>query len=597
MIRRRPAWWWAIALLMVAPAVVAIVVIVGRPWHPVDDLAIIDLRVRDVWSIHFPLTGLFSRPGWNHPGPAMFWFIGLLSGAAGHAPWATRVGGPVLAAIAFVSLAAVTARAGRGPLLAAAAVTGLTFLSFEPWVIRDPWNLHIPLPFFVVFLFLTVLASARSSRHLIGMSLAGTIMLQTHVAYGPLIAVGFAYALGWIAFDARRARVLPPRFRSTLAWCAGVWLVSWIPPMLDVVLHWPGNLGKVVSYFVHGSYPHVGLHQAAQIFADEFRPIPPWLGASERTQALTGHALTASLVWLLVPAVLLVVGFLAARALGRHLETRAVGLAAVLSVVAMVAISRADGPHAYTFQWRAAVAAFVVVTCLWPSALWLRERAAVPDTLFVVGACAILLCGAISLGLAVFPDDPGPLEIRERDIAAMTPAIRRHDVSGRAIFVSSVGSTLPALFGGVVDELDRQGAHVLLKDQLGRIYGDQRRVDHHRVDQTWYVTEQGSLVPALLAQPGARLLAKTSPLTPAEQRELDRLQDQMRIQLRAVGHGRAVANIDQSWFASLLRDVRGIDHVAARRISELDRKVGRHDDCRCAIVVVPGPPRAPDSGE
>ncbi|MGZ6909529.1 MAG: hypothetical protein ACXVJ7_17820 [Acidimicrobiia bacterium] len=580
----------AIALLMVAPAVVAIVVIVGRPWHPVDDLAIIDLHVRDVWSVHFPLTGLFSRPGWNHPGPAMFWLIGLLSGVTGGAAWATRVGGPVLAAIAFVWLAVTTARAGRGPLLAAAAVSGFTFLAFEPWVVTDPWNLHIPLPYFVVFLFLTVLAAAGSSRHLIGMSVAASLILQTHVAYGLLLALGFAYVLGWILADARRSGHLPPAWKSTLAWCAGIWLVSWIPPLVDVVIHWPGNLGKVASYFAHGAYTHVGLTEATRIFADDFRPIPPWLGATERTQPITGLAIPASLVWLAVPAALLVIGLLAARRAHNRLTTRAVAFAAVLAVGAIIAISRADGPHAYTFQWRSIVAAFLVVVCVWAAADWLRSQVHVLETLGVVGACAVLVWGVVDLGSAVRPDTPGPLEIRERDMAAMLPAMRAAHVRGRNIYVSAVGGTLPTLFGGVIDELDRLGAHVFVKDQLGRIYGDQRRVDHHPIQQTWYVTEQGSVVPSLLTEPGARLLSSTSPLTPARNRELDRLQAELTEQLLAVGQGRVRANLDQSWIGLLLRNVAGIDHDVARRIGELDRQVSRDDGCRCAIVVVPGAP-------
>ena len=50
-----------LAIAMVAPPLIAIVVMAGRTWHPVDDFAIIDLRVRDVWSAHPSLTGLFSR--------------------------------------------------------------------------------------------------------------------------------------------------------------------------------------------------------------------------------------------------------------------------------------------------------------------------------------------------------------------------------------------------------------------------------------------------------------------------------------------------------------------------------------------------------
>ena len=64
----------------------------------------------------------------------------------------------------------------------------------------------------------------------------------------------------------------------------------------------------------------------------------------------------------------------------------------------------------------------------------------------------------------------------------------------------------------------------------------------------------------------------------------------MRKQLLAVGQPRALANLDQPWLALLLRNVTGIDHRVAQRISALDDKISLHNDCQCAIVVVPGPP-------
>ena len=72
---RRRALGILLAIAIVAPPIVAIVAMAGRTWHPVDDFAIIDLRVRDVFTTHPSLTGLFSRPGWDHPGPALFWLI------------------------------------------------------------------------------------------------------------------------------------------------------------------------------------------------------------------------------------------------------------------------------------------------------------------------------------------------------------------------------------------------------------------------------------------------------------------------------------------------------------------------------------------
>lgn len=191
---------------MLLPAVVAIAVLAGRPWKPVDDFAIIDLLVRDVWSAHIPLTGLFSRPGWNHPGPAMFWLMAPLSAVTGNAPWATRIGGPILQAVALGWLAWVTWRRGLTTLLAAATVTALTCLAVGPEVFRQTWNLHVPLPYFILFLFLTTFVASGSFRQLIAMSLVGSLIVQTHIGYTLLIAVGFAWAIGWTLIDARRTR-------------------------------------------------------------------------------------------------------------------------------------------------------------------------------------------------------------------------------------------------------------------------------------------------------------------------------------------------------------------------------------------------------
>ncbi len=59
--------------LVVLPALVAIVLTVGHRRAPVDDFAIIDLACPRRVVGHPPLTGLLSRNGWNHPGPAQFW--------------------------------------------------------------------------------------------------------------------------------------------------------------------------------------------------------------------------------------------------------------------------------------------------------------------------------------------------------------------------------------------------------------------------------------------------------------------------------------------------------------------------------------------
>jgi len=97
----------AVALTVVAllPVLVVIVTRLGRTWVPVGDLALVDLRVRDVWSADIPLIGTYNRFGWNHPGPAMFWTLAPLSGLVGRPAWATLVGGALLQGAAIIALA------------------------------------------------------------------------------------------------------------------------------------------------------------------------------------------------------------------------------------------------------------------------------------------------------------------------------------------------------------------------------------------------------------------------------------------------------------------------------------------------------------
>ena len=119
----------AAAFVLLLPVIVALVTLIGRPWHPTDDLAIVDLRVRDVFSMHTPLTGLYSRPGWNHPGPAMFWMIGVISELTAHARRGrTRIGGTIFQGVALVWLVWVASSRGTRILLGLVATTALTYL-------------------------------------------------------------------------------------------------------------------------------------------------------------------------------------------------------------------------------------------------------------------------------------------------------------------------------------------------------------------------------------------------------------------------------------------------------------------------------------
>jgi hypothetical protein len=576
----------AIASLMVLPPVVAIACLAGRPWHPTDDFAIIDIRVRDVFTRHTPLTGLYSRPGWNHPGPISFWMIRAVSIVANGAPWGTRIGGTVVQAVALGWLAWVTSKSGMRMLLAAATVTSLTFLAITPDVFRQPWNPWIPLPFFVLFIFLVCLVATGAFRQLIGMSIAGTVIVQNHVGYAPLIAAGFAWAIGCVVVDYRRDHTVPVRWRSTMIITGAVVAVLWLPPVIGVATHTPGDLSVLVRYFLSGGHSSVGLHAAVGIMAAQFRFLPPWLGGRDTPLPLTSYARSASALWLVVPVALLVLGGFAAKRSGARSDARMVGFAALLLGVGMIAVSRADEPRGYTFEWRFVVAAFVVVASLWAIARAVQPSPTSRQRTIAIGLIvAVATWGSAVRAVSETTGRPAFLEARDATLLQLMNEVNVRSIPKRTkILVRYYGTDLPSLFDGVVDALDRAGIDVRVDAFRARVFGSQRVGTAGAADEVWYVTEQGSLVPALDNIPNAHVIAATHPLPRKDDAELTRMQQ---VLLRE--NPRLL--VDSPLVAFLTANDKGVDQTDARRVALLDVEVDRNGGCRCAIVAVAGPSR------
>jgi hypothetical protein len=111
------------AIVALAPVLTVALTRTGRHYLPTQDFAVLDMRVRDVWSTDIPLVGAYSRFGWNHPGPAMYWLIAPLSLLTGKAAWATLVGSALLQGVAIGFTARVAWKVG-GVALAQGALAG-----------------------------------------------------------------------------------------------------------------------------------------------------------------------------------------------------------------------------------------------------------------------------------------------------------------------------------------------------------------------------------------------------------------------------------------------------------------------------------------
>jgi hypothetical protein len=156
----------------------------------------------------------------------------------------------------------------------------------------------------------------------------------------------------------------------------------------------------------------------------------------------------------------------------------------------------------------------------------------------------------------------------------------------RHVVIDFVGTTRGGLYNGVIDELTRQGVTVYARANPGQSFGPQRSYRRGDRGTRWYVTEEGSLRGELLALPGAKIVAATSPLSAGQDAELTRLQSELGGQLDAAGQSGLRRYLDGGLIGFIMDKVPGIDHEALDRVSDLNGKVERSGRCRCAVVSV-----------
>ncbi len=293
------------------------------------------------------LLGPYSRLGFHHPGPVLFYL---------YAPFYAGSGGRYLALclavllLVTVSTVTVLAALGREPeprrMGAVALVLGLFFLYLEPGVLVSPWNPHaLMLPLLAALVALAAVA-AGGPVWLPAAVVFASIALQAHLATAAPLAAAAAVA-AWI-------RVRAPRnggSRGAMSAGAAAALVIWMPVVLEAVLFRGGNLGAILRYL---TAPRTGTSvvDAASIVLGRISGplLVPW-GVSAR-QAAAG-ALADLAPWL---AVALLCTAVAAAALARGSSrclAAALSATAVIGTLAAIAEVVAAGEHGdpHVLRW------------------------------------------------------------------------------------------------------------------------------------------------------------------------------------------------------------------------------------------------------
>ncbi len=408
-VRRRP-WTLGLAVLCIGH----VVLILSRTYITGGDWAFIELRTRDVFSGDTPLTGAWSRYGWNHPGPLLYDLLAIpyrLSGSSWRGLWLGALVLNVAALIVAVRLLEPTRSddpdasdpadqadrpgvAGRLTAWAIALAGMWTFAAGTAYLATDPWNASV-----VVVPVLTMVAAAAAvlvgDRR--GVAVTAVVFVaaaQTHAAYGVLLLPLVLVALGVGLVRWRR---------FTCTWL-GIGAVLMLPALVDTVVNWPGNFYRSIRFTLTASEPAVGFAQAARVIG--------------RATSLSffGEARLPSFVavvrdppWGLVPfAGLVGLGLAHRLALvrGWTLHRRSLEATALLWLGGVLMVARTRGPLLiWLTTWMVAAAA--VTWCLVGAVAvrWLLERrsdtsASGPSRVRFAGTAAAISAGAVALLLA-----------------------------------------------------------------------------------------------------------------------------------------------------------------------------------------------------
>ncbi len=550
----RPAWrdplTWVVVVLVTLPVVVAAIAALGRNGALASDMALINLRLRDTGTVDTPLLGPFSRYGWNHPGPLMFWLLAPIYRVLGTDPQAMYAAGAVANAIGLGALVVLARRFGGRRLLAATAVGATLLVAGTGTVMADPWNPYLAMVPFAVFL-MAAAATADGDVVMVPVVLGlGSLLVQTHVGYAVLVAAIGIWTLGWLVrrfvhppADRRR----PSRRTAVLVGVISVIVVgaAWVGPVIEQVSNEPGNLTKVVEYFTGNDSEVTGGSVGFGALARQLHPLGPWLGGPERTG--TNTILNEASLWWALPAIVglgVAMGWSWRRRDRRPLMLG--GTVAVGIVAATFASTRVTGSaYFYLFRFWWPLAMLLWVTIGW---VVLRAVAAVEPTrrLALATAALVVVVGAGTVANSIeLSGDLAPLPGAPAVTAVTDTALDRLKPGGTYLVEASGWSFFGELFG-VMDRLDAEGFTVVTDPRFVTQFGERRVLGGEdapsNIDGRLVVATNGS-VDYLARQPGYVALASWDPLDASERAETRVLWADIRRRLEGAGYRDLAAEV------------------------------------------------------
>ena len=576
------------------PLVVAALTLRRPHWYPVLDLAMTELRLRDVGTAHTPLIGLPGRIGpslaeqGSHPGPLSFYLLAPLYRVLGSSAWAMQAATVVLNLAALGASVLVAVRRGGARLgLAVAALLMLLISGYGLTMLTQPWNPYLPLLWWVVLL-LAVWSVACDDLAMLPVAVfAGSFCAQTHVPYlGMAAGLGVVTVLLLISVW-RRAAPGTDVHRNVMRW--GAWslllgIALWLPPLVDQAVNDPGNLRAIYNDLATPSEDPVGfgrgvelalLHLDARdlLFGDS-----SWVGSLPDPSSDPDGSVVPGLVVLIVWAL----AATASLRLGNRALVRLHLVVAVSLVFGLVSMSRIYGKEWYYLMlWAWGVAALLLLAVGWTISAMVSAWAARQRPRLSAGAVNLALTGVLVVGSAALTIDAVDTEPPEPHLSSTLGAVLPDTIAalergagtavgrdGRYLVTFSDAMYFGSQSYGLVSELERAGFDVGMSDVLHVPVTDHRVIGPDEASAA-VVFATGQNIAQWRRVPGALEVAYAEPRA-AARTEFSELRTAVIDDLRSDGLEDLVPLVDGNLFAvSIDERISGFASGSTARMLEL----------------------------
>ncbi len=402
---------WCLILLAIAPLVVAggyVLAHLGGEYHANGDDALNEIVVRQIGD-RLPLLGPYSRGNWSHPGPLYFYLMWLPYRTFGSNSSAMLVSALVLNAAAVAGSIAFAYRwGGRGFGL----ITSLGFawlvLRLPSGLLENPSGPFVTLVPFGLFI-LTIWAALNGDRFALPLAgVVGTFCAQTHVGYAALVAaVLLVAAVGTIVRRESTAASGQPYGLSPLLWLGAALTALWMPPLIEQLLHSPGNMRDTVRHLTSGDAAKT-LTAGANAVLSQFHWRPDWIVGVRSLNPATDEP--ASPAWSQIPVLLvpfgvaLLVAWRRRMVAARNLLTL-LGFVVTVGIAVVARTTTLMDDHMLRWVW--VIAMLVVAGTLWTFALLIDIGRQKAERLSIAALALLVALSSLGVTTTLDADPPG----------------------------------------------------------------------------------------------------------------------------------------------------------------------------------------------